>query len=126
MSSPDTPITTASLGATSPTDPLGLNTIRPALDSDAATAQAARKAAQQFESHFIAQMLHDMRRSSQALSDPDGSHPSQGQEMLDLADTMVADQLATQGAFGIADLLLRQVLPQDATPPTAPKPAKPA
>jgi flagellar protein FlgJ len=67
-------------------------------------------------------MLHDMRRSSQALSDPDGNRHSQGQEMLDLADTMVADQLATQGAFGIADLLLRQLLPQ-ARPPAAPRPA---
>lgn len=116
---PDTPITAtgASPGA-GPADPLGLNSIRPALDSQAATEQAARKAAQQFESHFIAQMLHDMRRSSRALSDPDGSRPSQGQEMLDLADTMVADQLAAQGAFGIADLLLCQVLPQT--------PAKPA
>ena len=110
---PDTPIPTAGPGpGAGPADPLGLNSIRPALDSQAATEQAARKAAQQFESHFIAQMLHDMRRSSQALSDSDGSRPSQGQEMLDLADTMVADQLATQGAFGIADLLLRQVLPQ--------------
>lgn len=110
---PDTPITaTGTAPATGPADPLGLNSIRPALDSQAATEQAARKAAQQFESHFIAQMLHDMRRSGRSLSDPDGSRPSQGQEMLDLADTMVADQLATQGAFGIADLLLRQVLPQ--------------
>jgi flagellar protein FlgJ len=112
---PDIPTPAGGAGA-GPADPLGLNSIRPALDSQAATEQAARKAAQQFESHFIAQMLHDMRRSSQALSDPDGNRHSQGQEMLDLADTMVADQLATQGAFGIADLLLRQLLPQ-APPP---------
>lgn len=125
---PATPIEPGRLGASAPTDPLGLSTIRPALDSQAATAQAARKAAQQFEGHFIAQMLHDMRRSSQALADPDGTRHNQGQEMLDLADTLVADQLSTQGAFGIADLLLRQLLPTDAAPPpaSAPSPEQPA
>jgi flagellar protein FlgJ len=31
--------------------------------------------------------------------------------MLDLADTMVADKMAGQRAFGIADAILRQLLP---------------
>lgn len=124
---PDIPLLATGAGSgPGPADPLGLNSIRPALEGQAAMEQAARKAAQQFESHFIAQMLHDMRRSSQALSDPDGNRPSQGQEMLDLGDTMVADQLATQGAFGIADLLLRQLLPQETPPPAAPRPGPPA
>ncbi len=71
---------------------------------------AATQAAPQFESHFIGQMLHEMRRSSRTLSD-EGEQPRSGDDMLDLADTLVADQLARQGAFGIADLLLRQVMP---------------
>jgi flagellar protein FlgJ len=32
-------------------------------------------------------------------------------DLLDLADTMVADQMAGQRAFGIADAILRQLLP---------------
>ncbi len=35
--------------------------------------------------------------------------------MLDMADTMVADQMASQRAFGIADVILRQVLPSAAS-----------
>ncbi|GAA0758997.1 rod-binding protein [Ideonella azotifigens] len=91
---------------------------------------AAKQAAQQFESHFIGQMLHDMRRSSRVLSDEKETERS-GEDMLDMADTMVADQLATQGAFGIADLMLRQVMPsaassfKSALPPVASSEDKP-
>ena len=39
-------------------------------------------------------------------------------DMLDMADNLVADQMAGQRAFGVADAILRQLLPQGA--PVAP------
>jgi Rod binding domain-containing protein len=40
--------------------------------------------------------------------------------MLDMADNMVADQMAGRRAFGVADAILRQLLP---APGPAPAPA---
>lgn len=78
----------------------------------------ATEAAVKFESFFIAQSLHKMREANRALADDDDSYrDSINSDMLDMADNLVADQLAGQRAFGVADAILRQLLPAPAAPP---------
>ncbi|MTD32905.1 hypothetical protein GKE73_05790 [Paludibacterium sp. dN 18-1] len=62
------------------------------------------------EGLFITQMLKEMRKSTEQIS-PEGSifKDKIGTDMLDLADTMVADSMASQRAFGIADMVVRQL-----------------
>jgi flagellar protein FlgJ len=89
-------------------------------DSDPAIAPAmdaryvakATRAAIQFEGFFISHMLHQMRSGTRELAGEDSifKNPANN-DLLDLADTMVADQMAGQRAFGIADAILRQLLP---------------
>lgn len=87
--------------------------------------QKAAEAAEKFESFFISQMLSQARKSTKAIAGEDSIYKShENEDMLDLADSFVADSLAKQHAFGIADLILRQVLPKDSTPATAAAPAK--
>ncbi|MGE5492295.1 MAG: flagellar biosynthesis protein FlgJ [Actinomycetota bacterium] len=69
----------------------------------------AAKAAEKFESFFIGEMFRQMRKSAREFGDRDGERSND--DMLDLAHSMVADVLAGQHAFGVADLILRQVLP---------------
>lgn len=72
----------------------------------------ATGAAVKFEAFFIKQMISQMRSGTRALADEDSPENKRvNQDMLDLADGLVADALAQQRAFGIADLMLRQVLP---------------
>ena len=72
----------------------------------------AAEAAEKFESYFIANMLHQMRNATRELADEDSIYRNRiDSDMLDLADGKVADTLAGQHAFGIADAILRQVLP---------------
>lgn len=72
----------------------------------------ATDAAVKFESFFIAQTLHKMRDATKAMADDDSIYKdSINSDMLDMADNMVADQLAGRRAFGIADAILRQLLP---------------
>lgn len=79
--------------------------------ADAALRAKATEAAVKFESFFIAHMLHQMRAGTREMAgegsvfkDPVNS------DMLDLADNLVADKMAGQRAFGIADAILRQLL----------------
>jgi len=84
-----------------------------ATDPKARVRAQAADAAEKFEAHFIKKMMSEMRTSSRALSESDGeSHDHFNDDMLDVADGLVADALAQQHAFGIADLMLRSVLPQ--------------
>lgn len=80
--------------------------------TDASYRAKATAAAVQFESFFISQMLHQMRASVNdiASADSPGKDPRNG-DMVDLADNLVADKMAGQRAFGIADVILRQLLP---------------
>ncbi len=82
----------------------------------------AAAAAEKFEAHFIAQVLKQMRRSVRDLNDADErSFASRANDdLLEVADTYVADALARQRAFGIADLMLRQLLPNAGPAGTAP------
>lgn len=80
----------------------------------------ATEAAVKFESFFIAQTLHKMRDATRAMADDDSIYKdSINSDMLDMADNMVADQLAGRRAFGIADAILRQL-----APPPQPSPAE--
>lgn len=78
-------------------------------------AAKVRGAAEKFEGFFIAQLLRQMRASTRAMAGEDSVFNSRSaQEMLDMADLAVADSLAGQRAFGIADVIVRQLLPQAA------------
>ncbi|PZN30843.1 MAG: hypothetical protein DIU71_11300 [Proteobacteria bacterium] len=80
-------------------------------------AQAAA-AAEQFESFFIAQMLRQMRSATREIAGEDSIYGQRtAQDMLDMADVALADALAAQRAFGIADVILSQLLPDPVAPP---------
>lgn len=82
------------------------------------------EAAVKFESFFISHMLHQMRSGTRELSSEDSVFKNKvNQDMLDMADNMVADQMAGRRAFGVADMILRQLLPTPAAAPAAPKTA---
>lgn len=81
-------------------------------DIDPVLRAKAVDAAEKFEAFFIAQNLKAMRRSTQALASEDSPFNNKiNQDMLDMADNQVADTMARQRAFGIADVILRQLLP---------------
>jgi len=72
----------------------------------------ATQAAVKFESFFISHMLHDMRATTKVLAADDSPYKDKvNDDMLDLADNLVADRMAGQRAFGVADMILRQLLP---------------
>jgi peptidoglycan hydrolase FlgJ len=57
-------------------------------------------------------MLKQMRQGTQAIAGEDSPFKDRiHQDMLGIADTQVADTLARQRAFGIADVILRQLMP---------------
>lgn len=86
-------------------------------DIDPVLRARAVDAAEKFEAFFISQNLKAMRRSTQALASEDSPFNNKiNQDMLDMADNQVADTLARQRAFGIADVILRQLLPAPAVP----------
>ncbi|NHZ38418.1 rod-binding protein [Massilia rubra] len=81
----------------------------------------ATKAAIEFESFFIGNMLQQMRSGTRAMADDDSVFKDPvNRDMQDMADTMMAGQMAHQRAFGVADAILRQLLPSAATPAAAP------
>jgi flagellar protein FlgJ len=80
------------------------------------TAKVTR-AAVEFESFFISQMLKDMRATTREMADEDSVFKDKvNQDMQDMADGMLAKQMAGQRAFGVADAILRQLLPTKITP----------
>jgi flagellar protein FlgJ len=80
--------------------------------ADARYREKAIDAAVKFEGFFIARMLHQMRSSTREMAGEDSVFKDPvNSDMLDLADTLVADKMAGQRAFGIADAILRQLLP---------------
>lgn len=86
----------------------------------------ATEAAVKFESFFIGHMLHQMRSSTREMAPEDSVFRDPvNSDMLDLADNLVADKMAGQHAFGIADAILRQLLPSPAPAPGAEKIAVP-
>jgi flagellar protein FlgJ len=82
------------------------------------------EAAVKFESFFISHMLHQMRSGTRELASEDSVFKNKvNQDMLDMADNLVADQMAGRRAFGVADVILRQLLPAAAPVAPAPKTA---
>ena len=72
----------------------------------------ATKAAVEFESFFISQMLKDMRATTREMADEDSVFKDKvNQDMQDMADGILSKQMAGQRAFGVADAILRQLLP---------------
>jgi flagellar protein FlgJ len=87
------------------------------------------KAAIDFESFFISNMLHQMRETTRTIAPDDSPYKDKvNQDMQDMADNILSGSIANQRAFGIADSILRQMLPAPTpTPtPTLTLPAKPA
>jgi len=79
---------------------------------DPAYRKKAEEAAIKFESFFISQLLRGMRRTVVEVAAEDSPYKSQiNQDMLDIADVQVADKLAQLRSFGIADAILKQILP---------------
>ena len=79
---------------------------------DAKFRAKAQAAAEKFESFFIADMLKQMRSVTRELADDDSVYKDRiNEDMLEMADGKLADSLAGQHAFGIADAILRQLLP---------------
>ena len=74
----------------------------------------AGKAAEEFEALFIREMLGQMRKTTRAMAGEDSIYAqSINSDLLDFADTAVADQGARQRVFGIANAILAQLLPPD-------------
>jgi flagellar protein FlgJ len=79
-----------------------------ATGSQSATAEtkaSLQKAAQQFEAVFLRQMIGAMRSASLAEGIDESSAT---QQFRDMADARTADAMATKGAMGIAELLMKQ------------------
>lgn len=97
--------------------------------ADPAFVAKATKAAIEFESFFIGNMLQQMRSGTRAMADDDSVFKDPvNRDMQDMADNMMAGQMAHQRAFGVADAILRQLLPAtvaQVVPQTA-APAAPA
>ena len=85
---------------------------RVAQAADPAYVAKATKAAVEFESFFISHMLHQMRESTRTIAPDDSPTKDKvNQDMTDMVDDMLARNMAHQRAFGVADAILRQILP---------------
>ena len=84
-----------------------LNSQTPATggEANARHRQELRQAAQAFEAVFIRQLIGSMRNARLA-DDMFGSQATE--QFRDMADSRLADSMAQQGTFGIADLLTAQ------------------
>jgi flagellar protein FlgJ len=96
-------------------DAADLDKVAPAADTaklDPAYVAKATKAAVEFESFFISHMLQQMRESARTLAPEDSPLKDPvNSDMLEMADKMLAGHMANQRAFGVADAILRQLLP---------------
>ncbi len=80
--------------------------------ADPAYVAKATKAAIEFERFFIANMLQQMRASTRQMADEDSVFNDRvNRDMQDMADDLLAGNMAGQRAFGIADAILRQLIP---------------
>ena len=84
----------------------------PSNDEDVVYRAKVQQAAEKFESFFISQMLRQMRSATKEIAGDDSIYgKNTNSDMLDYADTSVADVMSRQRAFGIADVIVRQLLP---------------
>lgn len=97
---------------------LAANGEEPAQAISAAEHDKIVQAAEGFEAMFIREMLSQMRKANETLAGPDGMFANSiNADMLDMADSAIASQLAKGRSFGIGNVLLRQLLPEN--PPDA-------
>ena len=102
--------------------PSALDDRSPAAASPADPRYAAKatEAAVKFEAFFISHMLRQMRSGTREMAGEDSVFKDPvNSDMLEMADNLVADKMAGQRAFGIADAILRQLLPTAGTPVSA-------
>ena len=87
--------------------------VAPAADQpDPAYVAKATQAAVEFERFFISHMLRTMRASTREMASEDSVFNNRvNQDMQDMADDLLAGNMAGQRAFGIADAILRQLAP---------------
>ena len=72
----------------------------------------ATRAAVEFERFFIGHMLRTMRASTREMASEDSVFNNRiNHDMQDMADDLLAGNMAGQRAFGIADAILRQLVP---------------
>ena len=113
-------------GSLTPPDPSAADPVRAAADlgaapsdSNASPAYRAKltQAAEKFEGFFISQILQQMRRSMRDIDPDEAQNSKHGEDdMVDMSDTMLAESLSQRHAFGVADALLRQLLPNRPAP----------
>jgi flagellar protein FlgJ len=102
-----------------PLEKLSSTPLAPSADDAIAPAAAdpvyvakATKAAVDFESFFISHMLQQMRSSTREMAGEDSVFNDRvNSDMQDMTDKLLADKMAGQRAFGVADAILRQLLP---------------
>ncbi len=70
-----------------------------------------KEAAQQFEAIFIKQMLSQMKSSTRALTS--GEVSSDRRIYEDWQDDMLAGEMSKGGGIGLAEVLYRQLKPQE-------------
>ena len=90
------------------------NAVAPAAEppTDPAYVAKATKAAVEFERFFIGHMLRTMRASTREMASEDSVFNNRvNQDMQDMADDLLAGNMAGPRAFGIADAILRQLVP---------------
>ncbi|MEK6349368.1 MAG: hypothetical protein V4764_17930 [Burkholderia sp.] len=102
--------------AEAPARSLAATAPKPAADHPPAARAALEHAAVQFEGLFIAQMLGAMREATATLSGAGSERDDTAGALLDHAYREVANGIATQRAFGIADTLIAQMLPAAGAP----------
>ncbi|WP_319017129.1 rod-binding protein [Janthinobacterium sp. GW458P] len=91
-----------------------------ATPADPRYAAKATEAAVKFEAFFISHMLRQMRSGTREMAGEDSVFKDPvNSDMLEMADNLVADKMAGQRAFGIADAILRQLLPAPSAPVSA-------
>ncbi|WP_024303364.1 flagellar rod assembly protein FlgJ [Pseudogulbenkiania sp. MAI-1] len=74
----------------------------------------AGKAAEEFEALFIREMLGQMRKTTREMAGSDSVFAqSINNDLMDFADVALAGQLARQRMFGIANVILAQLLPDE-------------
>ena len=79
--------------------------------------QQVERAAEGFEALFIKEMLAQMRKATRTMAGEDSIFAdSINSDMLDFADMAIAEQLARERRFGISEVLIAQLLPQNAAP----------
>ena len=103
-------------------------TLAATADSEPAIAPAQRqqieRAAEGFEALFIKEMLAQMRKATRSMAGEDSIFAdSINSDMLDFADMAIAEQLARERRFGISEVLIAQLLPQNAAPALKESPA---